>query len=201
MRSMNKKRAHATLIVLCIIAICIINASLSSVSLGYNGDGLVVDLFSNKAPYDGRGINQTIDAFSPFETVVLYALVTYNGDPVATLFVNFQVESPKHNIRVVESPQTNRSGVAEIEFNIPYGENVSETAFGTWTVFASASIAGRYAFDTSTFEVGWLITTTIKTVAPAEYPEPLINKQNFVRGNQVGLNVTLKSITMSYTTP
>jgi hypothetical protein len=83
-------------------------------------------------------------------------------------------------------------------FNLPQDENIEQLTFGTWFVLASASISGGiYAFDTLTFKVGYLMTANIKTVAPVQFPEPLVEKQNFARGNEVGIVITLTNIAMS----
>ena len=44
----------------------------------------IIDLYTQKELYSGRGQGQTSDAFAPQELVILYAYVTYNLDPVQT---------------------------------------------------------------------------------------------------------------------
>jgi len=196
---MNKERANIiTSIVLCISVTCIVNALFLSAFCAYGlEEEFVVDAFSNKAPFDGKGKNQLSDAFSPLETIIIYSLVTYNGEPVTAMLVAFQITGPLQELQQYRTAITNQSGVATIEFNIPWSENVETTSFGKWTVWASASVGGKYAFDTLTYEVGWLINTAIRTVKPVEYPEPRVETLNFVKGSEVGLEVTLENIAMN----
>lgn len=196
---MNKKRVSVrSLILLSIILLILFESSFSNVSLTYgDASGLVIDAFSKKAPFDGKGINQSSDAFSPLEEMIIYALVTYNGEPVASILVSFQVNAPTSTLNQFRVVKTNQSGVASINFNIPWVENIENIAFGKWTVYSSVFIAGRFAIDMLTYEVGWLIDTGIKTVVPTQYPEPRIERQNFVKESEVGLEITLKSIAIN----
>jgi hypothetical protein len=198
---MNSKRANAViLLILCISAMHFVSQSGLKISPAYGvGEGMVVDLFTNKSPYDGRGINQISDAFSasPPETIVLFTFVSYNGDPIAGLLVAFQITAPTSSLNQILSAQTNQSGVATIMFNLPQNDNIEQMAFGTWFVSASASIGQLHAIDTLTFRVGYLVTATMKTVAPAPFPLPLIDKQNFAKGTEVGVVITLTNIALS----
>jgi len=197
LKSMSKKRASLVLIVLFLMTGCLVNSFLSNVRFAYGaGGGLSVDLFTNKLPFDGKGFNQTSDAFSPLEQVVLYASVTYNGDPVAGLPVAFQIKSPTGSLNQFRTAITNQSGIATVEF-LPWSGNVQATAFGTWTVFSTVSLGELSAHDVLPFQVGWLVTASVKTVAPAQYPEALIEKQIFIRGSEVEALVNLTSISMS----
>jgi hypothetical protein len=182
---------------LSIVSISIFNALFQMHLVHGTDNALIVDAFSRKAPFDGRGINQSSEAFSPLEEMLIYALVTYNGDPVASIFISFQVIAPTSTLNQFRVVVTNQSGVARINFSIPWVENVENIAFGEWRVYASVSIAGRLAFDVLTYKVGWLIDTKVRTVTPTQYPEPRVEKQNFVKGNEVGLEITLENIAIS----
>jgi hypothetical protein len=194
---MNPKRASTSLvIILYITAIFIVSTMNHSVlTVHGEGQGLIVDLFTNKAPYDGKGANQISDAFSPYETIVLYASVTYNGDTVAGVQVSFQITAPNSSLNQFRSPATNQSGVANVTFNIP-GQNLA-VAFGKWFVLARISIGGLSALDTLTFKVGYLVTATMKTVTPAQYPQTPVENHIFSKGGNVGLIITLTNIALS----
>jgi hypothetical protein len=197
LKGMNLKRANAILLtVLVLVTICGSATNIRISQVYSQAEPLVVDLFTNKAPYDGRGINQASDPFSPYERIVLFALVTYNGDPVGDLLVAFQIEAPTSSLNQIQSGRTNQSGLTSISFSVMTG-NVEQTAFGTWLANASTSIGGIHALDTLTFKVGYLITATIRTVVPAEYPQHLVDSKNFFKGNNVGILITLTNIAMN----
>ncbi|MEM0007971.1 MAG: hypothetical protein QXR89_06890 [Candidatus Bathyarchaeia archaeon] len=123
-----------------------------------------VDVFTNKAPFDGKGINNPSDSFQPQELVELYASVTYNEWPVANVLVAFQIDNPKNafwNITIVGAGATNNDGIASFHFRIPWpAENAEQIIFGTWFVVATVDIAGVVVMDTLTFQVGWTIKIT-----------------------------------------
>ena len=196
---MNKKRANAAKLLLLTITLCVVASTASNAYLVYAANGsLVVDLFTDKAPFDGRGANQPSDGFSYYlDPIVLHTLVTYNGEPRIGVLVSFEVTAPTPTLNQYRTAHTDQSGVATISFSLPT-ENVESIAFGEWVAFSSAAISGGYyGSDRLTFEVGYLITPTIKTVAPVSYPRPNVEKQDFVKKNTVGLEITLKSIAMN----
>ena len=47
----------------------------------------VIDLYTQKEPHDGRGLNQASDAFAPQDEVFLYAEAMYNENPVENRLV------------------------------------------------------------------------------------------------------------------
>ncbi|MEM3622662.1 MAG: Ig-like domain-containing protein, partial [Candidatus Bathyarchaeia archaeon] len=100
-----------------------------------------IDLFTQKEPYSGKGPNNPSDAFSPQEIVILYAFVTYNEMPVQNLLVAFYVQTP-NGASFSFSEKTNSSGIATINFTIPWPcENTSESeVFGEWHVLADTVI-------------------------------------------------------------
>lgn len=111
--------------------------------------GRSIDVFTQKEPYSGRGINQSSSSFKPGSEVILYALATYNDDPVQYLPVSYEVipPNPIPGFPLLRSSFTNESGVAVTSFVLPNMENAS----GTWSVSASAAIAGQIVLDTLTF--------------------------------------------------
>jgi len=146
---------------------------------------LVIDVYTQKEPYSGRGPNQPSDAFAPQDRVFLYAEVTYNYELVQNKPVRFVVIDPKGELMVDRSSFTNEVGIAEINFTLP-----TTPVFGTHTVLATVSVAEKNASDTLTFEVGWIIEIiNVETVD--EHGNP---KNSFVRGEHICFDILLKNI-------
>jgi hypothetical protein len=159
--------------------------------------GRVVDLYTQKSPFDGRGINQSSDAFQPQELVVLHALVTYNDAPVAQKLVAFQVYGPSNplqNITIIGSASSGQDGIAEFSFRIPWPNvNPEEQVFGRWFAIATVSIADQTVIDTLTFQVGWIIRiTNITTLDASGQPQT-----RFLRGQTVTFNLTIENIALT----
>jgi hypothetical protein len=116
-----------------------------------------IDLFSQKG---GRGIDQPDGVFQPQEQIRLYTLVTYNGEPVVSKLVSFEVhgpENPYYNIIFVQTAFTNASGIAEISFLIPLPvENPWTIVLGVWNSWATAEVAEQTLKDSLTFLVIFL---------------------------------------------
>lgn len=123
--------------------------------------GRVLDLFTQRG---GIGANQSSDMFQSQELVVLYALVTYNDDPVANKLVGFHADGPSNpfeNETAGGSSSTNESGIAEFSFRIPWPVEMPETkVFGEWAIIATVDVADQRLVDTLTFKAGWLIEIT-----------------------------------------
>lgn len=123
--------------------------------------GRVVDLFTQRG---GIGVNQSSDMFQSQELVILYALVTYNDNPIANKLVAFHADGPSNpfeNETAGGSSSTNESGIAEFSFRIPWPVEMPETkVFGEWTVIATVDVADQRLVDTLTFKAGWLIEIT-----------------------------------------
>lgn len=194
---MDQKRGKATIVMVIFIIAFLASAYISQISPAKaQTGGLQIDVFTNKAPFNGKGANQTSDAFSPYETIKIYATVTFNGDPVGSLLVSFWIQAPTPTLSQPRVATTNQTGLASIEFNV-VANNVSQTAFGIWFVLASTSIGGLYALDTLTFRVGYIVTATMSTVDPSLYPQQPAGRQNFTKNNEVGLLITLTNIAMT----
>ncbi|MEM3153792.1 MAG: hypothetical protein QW629_03670, partial [Candidatus Bathyarchaeia archaeon] len=91
-----------------------------------------IDLFTQNAPFNGRGSNMPSDAFGPGDVVILYALVEYNRYPQQNLMVTFYIRGPD-NSSFSSTAITNASGIASINFTIPLKcpPHENET-FGEW---------------------------------------------------------------------
>jgi hypothetical protein len=156
--------------------------------------GRVVDVFTQKTPFDGKGANQSSDAFEPQELVILYALVTYNDYPVALKLVAFQANGPPNpleNVTAIGSATTNDGGVAEFSFRITWpSENPEAKVLGEWRVVATVSIADQTVVDTLTFQVAWILRITSITTLNASF-EP---QNRFLRQSLIVFDVVVENI-------
>ncbi|MEM3696868.1 MAG: hypothetical protein QXQ94_05100 [Candidatus Bathyarchaeia archaeon] len=156
-----------------------------------------IDLFTQKAPFDGKGINQSSDAFQPQELVILYALVTYNEAPVANKLVAFQVNNPTNaiqNMTIIGVNSTDQSGVAAFSFRIPWPEkNAEEIIFGEWFAIATVDVAEKVVVDTLTFQVGWIVQITDITTLNFNW-EP---QKKFSKGEEMIFDLIIKNIALT----
>lgn len=156
----------------------------------------MIDLYTQKKPYEGKGINHPSDAFAPHEEVILYAYVTYNEEPVSNMLVAFEIYGPPNpinNITFSKTAQTNASGVATVNFLIPWPtENPETIVFGVWKIRASVEVTGEIVEDTLTFEVGWIV----EILSIITINENLQPQTQFGKGTCVGIKLILKNIAM-----
>ena len=156
-----------------------------------------IDLFTQKIPFDGKGINQSCDAFQPQELVILYALVTYNEAPVANKLVAFQVNNPTNaiqNITIIGVNSTDQNGIATFSFRIPWFEgNAEKIIFGEWFAIATVDIAEKVVVDTLTFQVGWILQITNLTTLNLNW-EP---QKKFLREEGIIFDITVKNIALT----
>jgi len=102
------------------------------------------------APQGGQGRNMPSNPFRPLMNVFLYANVTYNLSPVAQKTVAFKVEHGEWDF--IRTETTNESGMARIEFKIPWPDTDPEArVLGIWNVTATVDIAGVMVGDTLWF--------------------------------------------------
>lgn len=155
-----------------------------------------IDIFTQKVPFSGMGVNQSSDAFQPQELVIIYALVTYNEGPTANNLVAFQVGNPANafqNITAVGISSTNESGIAWFSFRIPWPyDNAEQIIFGRWFAIATAEIAGQVVVDTVTFQVGWIIETTSITTLNEKF-EP---QTKYQREETIVFDLTIENIAL-----
>jgi hypothetical protein len=155
-----------------------------------------IDVYTQKVPFDGKGIDQSSDAFAPQELVILYANVTYNEAPVANKLVSFQANNPPNafqNMTVVGSSITNGSGIAQFSFRVPWPtESPEQIVFGEWTVLASVEIAEAVIMDTLTFKVGWII----KITNIATFNSELAPQTKYLRGEGIVFDLALENIAL-----
>jgi len=167
------------------------------ISYGLNNESTserIIDLFTQKKPYSGHGLNQPSDAFAPQEEVILYANVTYRGAPIANKLVAFQVNGPPNplqNITIYDQGETNATGIAQASFRIPWPETNPRTiVFGTWKAVANVDIAEEIVQDTLTFQVGWIV----EIISAITVDEDLQPQTRFMQESFVRVILTMKNI-------
>jgi len=156
----------------------------------------VIDLYTQKEPHEGRGLNQPSDAFAPQDEVFLYAEAMYNEDPVENRLVAFEIYGPVNlvsNVTLSRTGTTNASGIAGVSFRLPWPAEDAETVtFGVWTVYAVVEIAEESVQDTLTFRVGWIVNV----VSLAAVNVDLQPQTRFSRETCVGVELGLRNIAM-----
>jgi hypothetical protein len=186
-RAETLRKAKCLLIVL-FLASAIPKITIITLASSNDPTAPLIDLYTQNAP------------FEPQELVMLYALATYNGAPVAQKLVAFQANGPLNpflNITTAGSAPTNQDGIAEFSFRIPWpNANPEEQVFGTWFAIATVSIADQTVNDTLTFQVGWIINiTNIQTLNASEQPQTL-----FLRNQTIMFNLTIQNTALSQKT-
>ena len=95
-----------------VLIIVLIMSAVALFGKSSGNSGLVVDAYTQKAPYNGVGINQPSDPFSPNEKVIIYAKVIYNGEPRANQLVTFYMLHLNSNFSFILSNSTDENGIA-----------------------------------------------------------------------------------------
>lgn len=152
--------------------------------VSYQSSSRLVDLYTQKEPYSGRGPNQSSDAFAPDEEVILYANVTYNMAAVPGKLVAYVISDPEGKLSY-RTATTSATGVAEVNFTLP-------RVFGTWHVIATVEIAGKTANDTLAFKVDWIV----EIVSLTTVNENLQPQKEFAKGSCLGVELVLRNIAM-----
>jgi len=123
---------------------------------------LAIDLYNQKGGY---GLNQPSGDFKAGEMVILSALLTYNGSPVAYKPVAFEVRDASGEAAIYRNAFTDANGVARINFTL-YVECLPHI-IGRWTAMAIASVSEVKVSDTVTFQVSGLFLDIY-----TQHPEP-----------------------------
>jgi hypothetical protein len=141
--------------------------------------GVVIDAYICGWPYEysGRGPNVPADMFQPQATVCVCAEVTYNGWPVQSKNVVFEIRDPYGELISVGTALTNEVGIAMWCFGLPWPcENPEEEIFGVWNIWTSVDVRKIVVNDTLPFKVGWLVDIIdVWTDKPAYTPGECIN--------------------------
>jgi len=124
--------------------------------------GLMIDVYTQYPDgFNGKGLNETSDMFEPQATVELYALLTYNADPVQNKEVVFQIVGTNETgfVNFTRIATTDENGIAFVSFGIPWpcSPEECEKIFGIWTVVASATVRESTTKDWLWFKVNWLV--------------------------------------------
>lgn len=179
--TVNREVRSRALAVLLLVIVAAVLVHVNTVSVEAQS-GRVIDVYTQKG---GRGANQSSDMFESQELVILYALVTYNDNPIANKLVAFHVNGPPNpfeNMTAGGSSGTNESGIAEFSFRIPWPVQMPETkVFGEWSVAASVDVADERVTDTLTFKAGWIIEIIdIETLNLEGNPEEHYSRQDTI---------------------
>ena len=161
----------------------------------YGKESLLIDAFTQKAPFDGHGLNKPSDAFAPYEQVILYANVTYSGNPLSGVLVIFKIQCPAEtNYTFYLEGRTNKTGIACRRFSMPPNNLSENEIIGTWTVESFVEYSNKEAKDILTFKVDWIIKIlSVKTVNSSGKPQ-----HSFGIDGDVGAEVTLRNIAKTF---
>jgi len=120
--------------------------------------GAWIDLYTQyPSPYGGQGPNKPSDMFWPQKKVELYAYVTYNFWPEQNKDVSFQIKDNHGDTWAVLVGRTNASGIAHVQFRLPWTCDNPEYYLGEWTVIATVDVASNIINDTLTFKHDYLV--------------------------------------------
>jgi hypothetical protein len=157
-------------------------------TLTFNVTGAFLDLYTQKPePYSGRGPRKPSDMFARQEEVILYAETHYDCQPIEYKLVAFEVTDPNGTTIIYRTNATDENGIATTRFRL-----ASNATFGTYFAIATVEISGKTAYDTLTFEVGWIIELIeIKTVDQYGNAADI-----FARGEQIYFNLTAKNMAL-----
>ena len=187
----SKSKALALMLAFSLILLILIEDNVEFTYSVENRGGRL-DIFTQKEPFSGRGLNVSSDAFSPEDRVVVYASVVYNDYPVEMANVAFEIhgpENPVHNITFINSAHTDSSGIANISFRIGLQSDVN---FGEWRIIGSVYLADEVIRDFLSFEVGWIVeVVSVKTVDRNN-----VEQTKFTKGSPVGIELSVKNIAM-----
>ncbi|MEM3828151.1 MAG: hypothetical protein QXP36_02910, partial [Conexivisphaerales archaeon] len=108
-------------------------------------------------PYGGQGPNKPMDLVKPQSEVHLWANVTYNGWPVQSKLVSFEVLKPDGSTYAKFTAITNSDGIAHVSFRMPWPCINPESLFGVWKVVATCSLADVVISDTMEFHYDYVV--------------------------------------------
>ena len=152
---------------------------------------LTIDIFTQKEPYNGKGINQPSDVFAPKEKVFLYAFVSNNSTPIKNQEVIFDIYGPAYpsnNNTFSLTALTNASGIAAANFVLPWAPQ----CFGEWDIYAKTNVSGTKIQDSIWFTVYWIVE--ILKVETGTLDGYWSRSSVFAKGEYVDVKVILKNI-------
>jgi len=126
-------------------------------------DGRLLDVYTQKG---GVGEGQPDGNFTLAEVVYLTTSVSYNGNPVQSKLIAFQVKNPLNQTIVIRTAISDMNGMATVSFKIP--NDVSSV--GTWSGISVVDIAQEVVWDTITFQVNAITPVGGFSISLSETP-------------------------------
>jgi len=189
---MKVKSRTLTLMLTFLMVLFVLVSDNTKFTFSMENHGGELDIFTQKEPFSGRGLNASSDAFGPEEKVVIYASVRYNNYPVAMALVAFEIHGPEnsvHNVTFVDSAHTDSSGIANTSFRIGLQSDIN---FGEWEIIGSVYLADAVLLDFLTFKVGWIVEiVSIRTV-----DRNYVEQTKFTKGSVVGIELSVQNMAM-----
>jgi hypothetical protein len=189
---MNNRLRLIAIVLALSLAFCLVSSVATGLAFSTESQGGRIDIFTQKEPFSGRGLNVSSDAFSPEEEVIIYASVTYNNYPVEQAQVAFEIhgpENPTSNITLFGYAQTNEGGFGSFSFRIGLE---TEMNFGQWNIVGTTLLAGEVIQDHLYFRVGWIVEiVSVRTV-----DENQADQTRFPKGSYVGVELSIRNIAM-----
>jgi len=167
-----------------------------------------IDPFTYTGVLQGKGSNFPAEMFRPGDLVQLFATTVYNGDPVNAQFVAYEVLDAQNNVVLLGNGLTNTGGLAEIDFRIPWPQDVNNPApiFGTWKVNITWEIGSNSGLppfaktqvDNMTFNVGWGVWSSDLNTTLAEYHKGDIVTVNYKIHNDYAFPINVLTTAVMY---
>src|SRR5208337_3376389 len=106
------------------------------------------------APYGGQGANMPMDMVEPQSFVYFNAYVSYNGWPVQSKNVAFEITEPDGSLYMKTSAITDSDGIATIGIRMPWpcDPNQDAALLGKWNEVSTVELADVVINDTLNFK-------------------------------------------------
>jgi hypothetical protein len=117
----------------------------------------------------GSGPGAAGGYFGPQQNIVATATVIFNGAPVASKLVNFEIYDNAGNAFGFLTASTNGQGIASVNFRLPTIDTGVEQGFGSnWRIVATVDVSEVQYVDTCAFTFTYLVNIgTPVTTTPA----------------------------------
>jgi hypothetical protein len=189
---MNNKPKTLVVILSLSLILCLMVSVNIDLTFCSETSGGKIDVFTQKEPFSGRGLNVSSDAFSPEEEVIIHALVTYNNYPVQQAQVALEIhgpENPVSNITLFGYAQTDDAGIGRFSYRIGLKKEIN---FGLWEVIGTVYLVDKVFQDYLFFKVGWIAEIiSIRTIN-----ENNTEQTRFAKGASVGVELLIRNIAM-----
>ena len=166
---------------------------LTSVTIFPLAEGAVVDIMTNRPPFNGTGPYMPASPYmaGKEEEVILYAKVLYNNCPVVNKLVTFGVFKVwfegmppvlMYEIALIRTAFTDENGMATVSYRIPTGwENESH---GGYAARAYTFIGEGLVEDITTYRVEWVVDiVSVEALPPGTWAQ----------GDTACFNVTIEA--------